>query len=164
QNLQDALDRAVPALTETDNLLNLLANDSHTLQDLTSTANTLVTALANNSNQVERFIDQAKNAATATATQQANLRLSFQNLPPFLEELRPALAKLGTAVNANEPALANLNSSAGQIDRLLKDIPPFSKASIPAIKSLGQASVTGKQAVTAATPTVAKLNAFAQPT
>jgi virulence factor Mce-like protein len=164
QNLQAALDRAVPALTETDNLLNLLANDSHTLQDLTSTANTLVSALADNSNQVERFIDQANNAATATATQQANLRGTFHNLPPFLEELRPALAKLGVAVTANEPALANLNASAGQIKRLLKDIPPFSKASIPALKSLGEASVTGKQAVIAATPTVQHLNEFAQPT
>jgi hypothetical protein len=85
-------------------------------------------------------------------------------LPPFLEQLRPALAKLGIAVQANEPALANLNASAGQIDRLLKDIPPFSKASIPALNSLGQASVVGKQAVTAANPTVAKLNTFAQPT
>ncbi len=164
QNLQASLDRAVPALTETDNLLNVLANDSHTIQDLTTTANTLVSALADNSVQVERFIDQANNAATATATQQANLRATFQNLPSFLEELRPALAKLGVAVTANEPALANLNSSAGQIDRLLKDIPPFSKASIPALNSLGQASVTGKEAVTAATPTVQHLNEFSQPT
>lgn len=175
QNLQAALDRAVPALTETDNLLNVLANDSANIQNLTTTANTLVSALADNSNQVERFIDQAKNAATATATQQQNLRLTFQNLPPFLEQLRPALAKLGTAVQANEPALANLNSSAGQIHRLLTDIAPCSKphkdnqcgfanAALPALQSLGQASVTGKQAVTAATPTVNKLNTFAQPT
>jgi virulence factor Mce-like protein len=175
QNLQDALDRAVPALTETDNLLNLLANDSANIQNLTATANTLVSALADNSNQVERFIDQAKNAAAATATQQQNLRLTFQNLPPFLEQLRPSLAKLGTAVQANEPALANLNSSAGQIHRLLTDIAPCSKphkdnqcgfanAALPALQSLGQASVTGKQAVTAATPTVDKLNTFAQPT
>ncbi len=164
QNLQQALDRAVPALTETDNLLNLLANDSHTIQDLTTTANTLVSALADNSTQVERFIDQANNAATATATQQANLARTIHNLPPFLEELRPALQKLGVAVQANEPALANLNASAGQIDRLLKDIPPFSKAARPALQSLGQASITGKQAVEAANPTVAKLNTFAQPT
>jgi virulence factor Mce-like protein len=164
QNLQVALDRAVPALTETDNLLNLLANDSHTLQDLTSTANTLVSALADNSVQVQRFITQANNVSTTTATQQANLAATFRNLPPFLEELRPALQKLGVAVTANEPALQNLNTSAGQIDRLLKDLPPFSKASIPALQSLGQASVTGKQAVTAATPTVQHLNEFAQPT
>jgi virulence factor Mce-like protein len=164
QNLQAALVRAVPALTETDNLLNLLANDSHTLQDLTSTANSLVSALADNSGQVQRFITEANNVSTTTATQQANLRGTFQNLPAFLEQLRPALQKLGVAVTANEPALQNLNTSAGQLDRLLKDLPPFSRASLPALKSLGQASVVGKQAVTAATPTVQHLNEFAQPT
>jgi virulence factor Mce-like protein len=164
QNLQAALDRAVPALTETDNLLNLLANDSQTLQNLTTTANTLVSALADNSVQVQRFITQANNVSTTTATQKANLAATFHNLPPFLEELRPALQKLGVAVTANEPALRTLNSSAGQIDRLLKNFPPFSKAGIPALQSLGQASVTGKQAVTAATPTVQHLNEFAQPT
>ena len=35
-DLQAALARAVPALTETDNLLGLLGNDSHTLQQLTA--------------------------------------------------------------------------------------------------------------------------------
>ncbi len=101
QNLQAALQRAVPALTQTDNLLNLLANDSHTLQDLTATANSLVTALANNSGDVQRFIVQADNIATETATQQAALRGTFQNLPGFLEQLKPALQKLGAATDAN---------------------------------------------------------------
>ncbi len=164
QNLQAALQRAVPALTETDSLLNLLANDSSTLQNLTQSANTLVTALANNRTSVQRFIDQANNAATDTATQQANLRATFQNLPGFLEQLRPALARLGDAVTANTPALQNLNTSAGQIDRLLTDLPSFSRAAQPALKSLGQASVTGKSAVIAAKPTISDLNQFAKPT
>jgi virulence factor Mce-like protein len=164
QNLQAALARAVPALTQTDNLLNLLANDSHTLQDLTASANSLVTELANNSGKVQDFIVQANNAATDTATQNAALKQTFHNLPGFLEQLKPALAKLGTAVDANEPALSNLNTSAGEIDRLLTDLPGFSTAARPALKTLGQASVTGKAAVIAAKPTVAHLNQFAKPT
>ena len=85
QNLQAALQRAVPALTETDNLLNLLANDSHTLQDLTATSNSLVTALANRSGDVQRFIEQSNNIATETATQQTALKSTFHDLPGFLE-------------------------------------------------------------------------------
>ncbi len=162
QNLQAALDRAVPALTETDNLLNLLANDSSTLQNLTTTSNSLVTALANNSGQVQRFIDSAAKISTITATQDANLKATFQNLPPFLEQLRPSLAQLSNTVDANEPALRNLNTGAGEIDRLLKDIPPFSSSALPALQTLGQASVTGKTAVNAAEPVVAHLNTFAQ--
>jgi phospholipid/cholesterol/gamma-HCH transport system substrate-binding protein len=164
QNLQAALQRAVPALTETDNLLNLLANDSHTLQDLSATANSLVTALANKSGDVQRFIEQANNISTETATQQTALKSTFHDLPGFLEQLRPALQKLGAAAQANTPAVTNLNSSATQIDRLISDLPPFANSARPALQSLGQASVTGKAAVTAAKPTVNILNKFAKPT
>jgi virulence factor Mce-like protein len=164
QNLQAALQRAVPALTQTDNLLNLLANDSHTLQDLSATANSLVTALANRSGDVQRFIEQANNISTETATQQAALKGTFHDLPGFLEQLRPALQKLGAAAVANTPAVTNLNSSATQIDRLIKDLPPFANSARPALASLGHASVTGKQAVIAAKPTVKILNKFAKPT
>jgi hypothetical protein len=67
-------------------------------------------------------------------------------------------------VTTNEPVLRNLNGASSQLDRLLTDLPAFSKSAKPAIKSLGQASVTGKAAVTAATPTVKDLNAFAKQT
>jgi virulence factor Mce-like protein len=159
-DLQAALDRAVPALTETDNLLHLLADDSATLKDLTSSSNTVITALANNSKQVQRFVVEAANTATDTATQQASLRSTFADLPGFLEQLRPALAKLGDATTANEPVLENLNAASGQLDRLFKDLPPFSRSAKPALKSLGTASVTGKSAVTAAGPTIQSLNQF----
>jgi virulence factor Mce-like protein len=163
-DLQAALHRAVPALDETDNLLNLLGNDSTTLQNLTRDSNTVITALANNSTQVKRFIDEADRTATATATQQANLRGTFHNLPATLEQLRPAMAKLATTVTTNTPVLNNLNAASGQIKRLLTDLPAFSRSARPAIKSLGQASVTGRTAVKAAAPTVADLNRFAKPT
>jgi virulence factor Mce-like protein len=162
-DLQAALHRAVPALDETDNLLNLLANDSHTLQNLTHDSNTVITALANNSGQVERFIDEADRTATATATQDGNLQLTFQKLPGLLQQLRPTMVKLGTTVTRNTPVLNNLNDAASNLNRLFTDLPAFSRSARPAIKSLGQASVTGKAAVTAARPTVADLNRFAKP-
>jgi phospholipid/cholesterol/gamma-HCH transport system substrate-binding protein len=160
-DLQAALQRAVPALTETDNLLNLLANDSHTLQALTADSDAVITALANNSTNVQRFIDEANNAASDTATQQAAFAATWQKLPAFLEQLRPTLAQLGAASDANTPVLNNLNTASGQLDRLFTDLPGFAHSSLPALKSLGKASVTGKVAVTAARPTVHDLNKFA---
>jgi virulence factor Mce-like protein len=163
-DIQAALHRAVPALDETDNLLHLLGNDSSTLQALTKDSDSVITALANNSKNVNKFIDVAGKTAADTSTQQANLRTSLQRLPGLLGQLKPTMAQLGTTVTTNEPVLENLNQASGQIDRLLTDLPAFSKSAKPAIKSLGQASVTGKAAVTAATPTVKDLNAFAKPT
>jgi ABC-type transporter Mla subunit MlaD len=163
-DIQAALHRAVPALDETDNLLNLLANDHQTLQALTKDSDSVITALANNSANVNRFIDEAGKTASDTATQQGNLRTSLKRLPGLLEQLKPSMAQLGTTVTTNEPVLRNLNQASTQIDHLLTDLPAFSRSARPAIRSLGQASVTGKAAVTAAAPTVKDLNAFAKPT
>jgi ABC-type transporter Mla subunit MlaD len=174
-DLQTALQRAVPALDEADNLLNLLANDSQTLKALTANSNQVITALANNSKQVQDFIVEAGNAARDTAVQQANLRTSLQRFPGLLEQLKPTMAKLGAAADANTPSLQNLNAASGQLHTLFTNLAScsqphndhqcgFASASLPALQSLGQASVTGKTAVQAATPTVALLNKFARPT
>ena len=173
-DLEAALRRAVPALTETDNLLNLLANDSRTLQALTSDSDSVITALANNSADVQRFIDVAGKTAADTSTQDANLQSSLQQLPGFLEQLKPAMAKLGAAADANEQVLANLNQATGhigssrtgtdQLHRLFTDLVPFSNASQPAIKALGQAAAVGTPAMQAAQRPVLHLNQFAQST
>jgi ABC-type transporter Mla subunit MlaD len=185
EDLQTALRRAVPALDQTDNLLNLLANDSHTLQQLTSNSDAVVTALANNSKLVQNFIVEADKAATDSATQQASIRGTWQRLPGFLEQLKPTMVKLGASADANTPSLLNLNAATGhvgstrvgpdQLRALFTNLAPCSKphadsqcgfaaASLPSLQSLGQASITGKQAVQAATPTVKLLNQFSQPT
>ncbi len=164
ENINAALRRAVPALDETDNLLTLLANDSSTINDLTATADQLVTELANNTGTIDRFISQSNNIATETNTQSGSLKQTFHNLPPFLEQLRPSMVKLGQTVDANYPVLQNLNYSAGQIDRLFRNIPPFSRSALPALRTLGKASVTGKSAVIAAKPVVKNLNQFAKHT
>ena len=173
-DLQTALQRAVPALDETDNLLSLLGNDSQTLKALTASSNSVITALANNSTEVQDFIVDADKAATDTATQQANLKTTLARFPGFLEQLKPAMAKLSSAATANTPVLANLNAASGQLHTLFTNLAScsqphtgndcgFANASLPALKSLGQASITGKQAVQTAAPTVSILNKFAAP-
>ena len=163
EDLQTALMRAVPALRETDNLLSLLGDDSQTLQALTLDSDRVITALANNSANVQKFVVEAGKTATLTAQRSADFKATLHKLPPFLEQLRPALAQLDAATANNTPALVNLNAASAQFSRLLGDLPGFSRASLPALKSLGQASVTGSAAVKAAGPTVKDLNTFAKP-
>jgi hypothetical protein len=74
------------------------------------------------------------------------------------------MKQLGAAAEANTPVAANLNSAASQLHRLFADLPAFATSAVPAIKSLGKASVTGKAAVQAAGPTVQALNQFAKHT
>ncbi len=163
-DLRAALRRAVPALTETDRLLALLARDSRTLQQVVANSDTFITALADNRRQIQRFIVAAGNTAGVAATQQASLQSALAQLPGFLEQLRPAMAGLGAAATANEPVLVHLGASAAELTGLLRELPPLQRAAVPAIASLGQASVVGHAAVTAAAPTVNALAAAARPT
>jgi virulence factor Mce-like protein len=164
EDLQTALRRADPALAETDNLLKLLADDAQTIKSLNVNADSVITALAHGSGDVQRFVEQANNASTASAVQASNIQATWQKLPAFLEQLRPALAKLGAAADSQDPVLVNLNQAASNLNRFFVDLVPFSHESVPSLQSLGQASKTGIPAVQAAAPTVADLNRFARGT
>jgi uncharacterized membrane protein YgcG len=106
----------------------------------------------------------AKNSAATSATRQAAISAGIRNLPGFLEQLRPAMVQLGAVADNQTPALRNLNASAHQLDVLVRQLRPFSNASLPAIQAFGRAAQTGRAAVKAATPTVQQLNTFAQGT
>jgi phospholipid/cholesterol/gamma-HCH transport system substrate-binding protein len=164
EDLQTALRRADPALAETDNLLNLLANDASTIRDLNVNADSVINALANNSTQVQRFITAANRTATISASQAPAIQATWEKLPAFLQELRPALQKLGAAADAQDPVFQNLNSASSNLNQFFHLLVPFSHESVPSLQSLGNASAVGQSAVKAATPAVAHLNEFAKPT
>jgi virulence factor Mce-like protein len=164
QDLNLAIRRGVPAIRETDKLLAILARENQVLGDLTRNADTVITALANNHTNVGRWVIHARNTAAASASRSNDIAGTFHRLPTFLEELTPTMRELGRAVDAQTPALRDLNASAGQLKRFFNDLGPFSDASRPSFRSLGDASVVGRQAAIAAKPTVAELRRFARHT
>ena len=161
QNLNDAIRRAVPALRETDQVLAILASQNTILANLAVQGDTVLRALAGNRRDVARWITASRGAAVDSAAEKANIERGFALLPGFLEQLRPAMASLGTVIDTNTPVFRNLNASASQLKLLFNNIGPFSTASTPSIAALGKASVTGDQAAKAATGTVQQLNSFA---
>jgi hypothetical protein len=162
------------------------------LANLTSDADTVITALANNRTDVGRFVMEARDTAAASANRRTELAGTFHRLPQFLAELEPAMRELGRVADAQTPALRDLNASAGQLQRFFDnlgpfadaqtpalrdlnassgqlqrffdDLGPFADASRPSFRSLGDASTLGRQAVQAAKPTVAELRRFAAQT
>ncbi|MGI8579054.1 MAG: MlaD family protein [Solirubrobacteraceae bacterium] len=162
--LNTALHRANPALRETDRLLALLANQRNNITALTGNADSVVTALAQNKGNVVRFITEAKRTAVASAQRRGDIQATFHKFPALLEQLKPTMAELGRTADAQRPALANLSASSPQLKRFFNDLVPFSNASTPAFRSLGQASIIGRQAASAARPTVGLLNSFARRT
>jgi ABC-type transporter Mla subunit MlaD len=184
-DLQTALRRADPALAETDNLLSLLASDAHTIRDLNVNANNVITALAQNNQEVQRFIVEANNTATDSASSNANsscagstqancIAATWNKLPAFLEQLRPAMQKLGAAADAQGTVFANLNAASSNLTTFFHRLVPFSQQSAVSLgcgeqnlascpnggSSLGTVSRTGTPAVLAAQPTVRDLSQF----
>lgn len=163
-DLNLAIRRGVPALRETDRLLAILARQNEVLGNLTKDADAVITALADNRTNVGRFVVEARDTAVASANRQAELAATFNKLPAFLAELEPAMLELGKVADAQTPALRDLDASAGELTRLFDNLGPFAEASRPSFRSLGDASVLGRQAVRAAKPTVAELRRFAAST
>ena len=185
QDLQTALRRADPALAQTDNLLSLLAGDASTIRDLNVSANNVITALAKNDTQVQRFIVEANNTATDSASSAANsncagstqancIAATWNKLPGFLEQLRPAMQKLGAAADAQDVVFSNLNQASSNLNTFFHTLVPFSQQSAVSLgcgesgvascpnggASLGSASSVGTPAVKAALPTVKSLRKF----
>ena len=155
--IQDVVRRASPALRETDKVLAKLAVQNQTLKQLIGNADTVLGDLAHNKHDVGRFVVEAKGAAQTSAERRADIQAGFQRLPTFLAELKPTMASLGSAADANTPSLQNLNASAGQLTTLLQNLKPFSQASQVNLRALAAASRKGRPAVKAAQPVVQEL-------
>ena len=106
------------------------------------------------------LIVQANIAAQATAERRADLEKNFELFPKFLEELRPTMARLGAMSREMLPVFTDLEPVANQVSDLLVALGPFSRAGIPAFRSLGQAAESGGPALEAALPTVRVLGSF----
>jgi ABC-type transporter Mla subunit MlaD len=159
-DIQETLERAVPALRETDQVLAILADQNKVLANLTTDADAVIGDLASSRTNVGRFVTETRQTAGASAQRREQIAASLERLPAFLRELEPTMAKLGAATDAQTPALADLNQSADQLATLLENLPDFADASRTGFKSLAELSRDGRPALRSARPTVDLLNQF----
>ncbi|MGH2947033.1 MAG: MlaD family protein [Solirubrobacteraceae bacterium] len=164
EGINEAIRRAVPALRETDRVLAILARQNQVLADLTRDADTVIGDLAGNRRDVGRWVKETQETAAASAERSRDIRASLQRLPTFLRELKPTMEALGEASDAQAPMLADLNASAGQLEDLFKNLQEFSPATEVSLRSLAEASETGRPALRAAQPTIDLLNSFSEDT
>ena len=155
--IQETLRRAVPALRETDRVLAILADQNQVLKNLTSDADTVIGDLSDNRKNVGRFVKEAEDVATISATRRREIEAALQRLPTFLRELRPTMAELGATADASTPYLRDLNASAGQLERFLENLGPFAEATRGNVRTLADAADYGRPAIRTAKPTVREL-------
>ncbi|TMK38167.1 MAG: MCE family protein [Actinobacteria bacterium] len=159
-DLRNVIARADPALQATDQVLKILGDQNRVLEDLARQSDTDLAPLARERARVADFIGQANTTAQATAERSADLQRNLERFPPFLRQLRPTLARLGAFADQATPVLSDLHSQAPAISNFIRQLGPFSRASTPAIRGLGDASAVGRVALIKARPIIQDLRAF----
>jgi phospholipid/cholesterol/gamma-HCH transport system substrate-binding protein len=159
-DLRMAVRNADPALKETDKVLAILAGQNRTLAALARNSDAIMAPLARDRGKVADFVVKANTTAQATAQRSSALEQSIAKLPAFLRQLTPTMVRLGALSDQMTPVLSDLGAVAPDVNRLIRQVGPFSQAGIPALTSLGDASVVGREALVKSKPIIQDLRSF----
>ena len=147
QDLNAVIHRADPALQQTSRVLKILGNQNKVIQNFIVNSDTVMTQLAARKHDVARFIVEADKTSSITASREQAFQAQWHKLPAFLAGLQPTMAKLGNLADQQTPLLSDLHRAAPDLNTFFKRLGPFSQASRPAFKSLGQTSLVGRKAL-----------------
>jgi phospholipid/cholesterol/gamma-HCH transport system substrate-binding protein len=142
QDLGQVIDRANPALRQTDRVLAILAQQNQELASLASNGDRVLKPLADNRTHVTGFFHNAAISGSATAERSADLEESLRKFPETLRQVRLTSAKLKTFADKGVPLFAALNQGGRGLSKATVNLPNFARASIPALTTLGDAAQT----------------------
>jgi hypothetical protein len=111
---------------------------------------------------VRTFIDQAAQATAQTGDHASALAEAIRRLPGLLGAARPALDQLDAVATRSIPIVADVRAAAPSIRRILATVPAFSRAAIPAFRSLGPVSVRGQRTAARDRGPIAELRKLAK--
>jgi hypothetical protein len=107
-------------------------------------------------------VREVHSTSADSAERRAQIAEGLHKLPTFLRELRPTMAELGRAVDAQTPSLQDLDASSQQLEHLFTHLGPFADSSRVNLRSLADAAIIGDRAAKHATPVVDELNNFSR--
>ena len=163
QDLRQAIRNADPALKETDKVLEILAGQNRTLEQLAVDGDRILAPLARDRARIADWTEQAGKTATATAERSAALEENIKLLPAFLRELKPTLQRLGGLSDEMTPVLSDLRDAAPDINRFILELGPFAQAGRASFPSLGEATDVGRVALKNSQPIIRDLRDFTKP-
>ena len=147
ENLNEAIRLGAPALDDLHAALRLLGRQNTVIRDLNVDSDEIIGKLADRRTDVAAFIDNAGEAAAASAERSDDLSRDFDLLDDFLAELQPTMVELGNVARESTPLLTDLRGAAPQLNELAVSLPPFNRAAQDSLVTLGQAAVPGTRAL-----------------
>jgi phospholipid/cholesterol/gamma-HCH transport system substrate-binding protein len=140
EDLGQIIDRANPALRQTDRVLAILAEQNQQLASLASNGDTVLKPLADNRRHITSFFHNAAIAGQATAERSPALEESLQKFPATLRQVRLTMTTLKSFADQGTPLFSALNQAAPGLSKATINLPQFTRRGIPALKSLGTAA------------------------
>src|SRR5919106_3085087 len=158
-DLGAVIDRANPALRQTDRVLNILARQSRQLADLASNGDRVLDPLARNRTRVSGFVRNAAVAADATAERGDDLEQALTKFPETLRQVRLTMRELKGFADQGTPLCADLKASGANISKATEELAPFARATTPALTTLGDAGEAAGPKLAASDPLLADVAA-----
>jgi phospholipid/cholesterol/gamma-HCH transport system substrate-binding protein len=151
-DLNAVLRRSNPALEQLEKVFAILAKENKVLTDLAVEGDRATAPLAADRQRLVGFINSSAKVARASANQRGALGESFAEFPAFLEQLGPAMERLGRFAAQTSPTLTDLGVAAPGIDATFKNIPPFSKSFEAFLQTFGKNAKSTASALRAVEP------------
>jgi phospholipid/cholesterol/gamma-HCH transport system substrate-binding protein len=164
EDLGEVIERANPALQETDRVLEILADQNEGLAQLTADSDTILAALARERDSVAGFINNAAIAGQAAAERRDDIAEGFRRFPPALEELEKTMVELRGFAEAATPVASDLGDAAPSLAGATRALRPFSLAGTTALTSLGDAAEASGDDLAASEPVLKQLRRVGEAT
>jgi len=148
ENLREAIRLGAPALMEFEEATEVLANQAEMIRAFNVYSEKISRELAAERNRIVEFIDEAEDVASTALERREDVSRGFDLFDDYIGELRPTLAQLNDTARQQAPLLANLREAAPELHRLSINLPNFQRASEDSLRSLGDAGLVGRRALT----------------
>jgi phospholipid/cholesterol/gamma-HCH transport system substrate-binding protein len=153
-DLGAVIDRANPALRQTDRVLKILADQNDQLASLASDGDRVLAPLAENRTSITGFLTNARIAGEATAERSVDLEAQIQKLPETLRQIRLTMTQLKGFADEGTPLMRDVGAVAPSLNRATQKLAPFARAGVPALTTLGTAAEASGPKLVAADPVV----------
>jgi ABC-type transporter Mla subunit MlaD len=159
-DLNAVIRRANPALQGVERVLAVLANENKVLTDLAVEGDRATAPLAADRGRLVGFINESGKVAQATAKHRTALAQNFADFPAFLEQLGPAMERLGRFADQTTPAFEDFGVAAPGINKTFQNIRPFSKSLEGFLHSFGKNARVTASGLKAVEPLLPLVKAF----
>lgn len=160
KDLNVVLHRSNPALEGLERVLAILAGENKVLTDLAVEGDRATAPLAADRERLTGFINSSGAVARASANHRAQIAQSLAAFPAFLEQLGPAMERLGRFADQTTPTMTDLGVAAPGLNKTFESFGPFSKSSEAFFKSFGENARRSSAALRAVEPLLPLVKEF----